>query len=161
MIKNYFDAEKFESLFFIAVGLIAILFSLWFWFKIKESFYSGMAIPLILIALIQITVGISVYFRSPKDIVRVENYLSNDKNKISETEIPRMNTVMKNFVIYRYIEIVLILAGLVLYFMFNQNSFVKGIGAGLAIQSSLMLLLDFFAEKRGAEYLSYLTNLKL
>ncbi|MBS1492780.1 MAG: hypothetical protein JST55_04700 [Bacteroidetes bacterium] len=161
MIKNYFDAEKFESLFFVAVGIIAVLISIWFWIKLKDSFYSGMAIPLVLLALIQITVGMNVYFRSPKDIVRVESYLTNDKSKITDTEIPRMNTVMKNFVIYRYIEILLLIAGLVLFFMFSQNIFIKGIGAGLAVQSSLMLMLDFFAEKRGAEYLSYLNNLKL
>jgi hypothetical protein len=32
----------------------------------------------------------------------------------------------------------------------------KGVGLGLAIQSALMLLLDFFAESRGREYLDYL-----
>lgn len=156
MVKDYFNAEKLESIFFIAVGVIAILIALWFWFKTKNSFYSGIAYPLVLIAVIQITVGLSVFLRSPKDISRVEEYYARDKNKISEVEIPRMNTVMKNFVIYRYIEIGLIIAGLLLYFIINKDELLKGIGFGLAIQSLLMLVLDLFAEKRGADYLEYL-----
>jgi len=158
MIKDYFNAEKFESIFFIAVGVIAILFALWFWFKVKESFYSGIAYPLALIAIVQIVVGVSVFLRSPKDISRVEEYFVSDKSKIAEVEIPRMNTVMKNFVIYRYLEIGLIITGLLLYFIINKNELLKGIGFGLAIQSLLMLILDFFAEKRGTEYLIYLKD---
>jgi len=47
------------------------------------------------------TVGFSVYIRSPKDIIRVNEILKTDKLKISTEEIPRMKTVMSNFIIYR------------------------------------------------------------
>ena len=158
-VRSYFDAEKFESTIFITAGIIAFITAFWFWFKVKDSLYTGIAFPLLIIALIQLVVGSSIYFRSPKDTTRVENYISNDKTKINEVEIPRMNTVMKNFVLYRYVEIILILAGLFLIFFFSGNEFVKGIGIGLNIQSALMLIFDFFAEKRGTEYLIYLKNL--
>ena len=42
----------------------------------------------------------------------------------------------------------------------KENEFIKGIGIGLFIQAALMLSLDFFAEKRGHEYLNYLINIK-
>ncbi|MES2286137.1 MAG: hypothetical protein V4547_10645 [Bacteroidota bacterium] len=160
-ISKYFNAEKGESLLFATVGLVAIILATYFLIKIKQPFYNGMAIPLILIALIQLTVGASVYFRSPKDILKVENMVTNDKEKIKTDEIPRMETVMKNFLIYRYVELVLMIAGLILMFAFKENEFVKGIGIGLFIQASLMLTLDFFAEKRGHEYLSFLINLEI
>jgi hypothetical protein len=35
----------------------------------------------------------------------------------------------------------------------------KGLGLGLAIQASFMLLLDYFAESRGKVYLDYLQSL--
>lgn len=158
-ILKYFNAEKGESLLFAAVGLVAIILASYFLIKIKQPFYNGMAIPLILIALIQLTVGASVYLRSPKDILKVENMLSNDKEKIRTEEIPRMETVMKNFLIYRYVELVLMIAGLILMFIFKENEFVKGIGIALFIQAGLMLALDFFAKKRGHEYLSFLIDL--
>lgn len=158
-ISKYFNAERGESILFAVVGLAAIILASYFLIKIKQPFYNGMAIPLVLIAFIQLTVGTSVYFRSPKDILKVENMLSNDKEKIKTEEIPRMETVMKNFLFYRYVELVLMIAGLILMFTFKENEFVKGIGIGLFIQAGLMLALDFFAEKRGHEYLTFLIDL--
>lgn len=71
-----------------------------------------------------------------------------------------MKEVMKNFVIYRYVEIIVIILGLILFFYFPIHTFWRGIGIGLFIQVSLMLSLDYFAEKRGAKYLEYLTTLE-
>ncbi len=69
-----------------------------------------------------------------------------------------MVVVMKNFVIYRYAEIVLMILGLFLFFYFQDKTIWKGIGIGFFIQASLMLSLDYFAEKRGTEYLQELTT---
>ncbi len=157
-ISEYFNSEKFESLFFIGVGILAITLGIYYWLVIKEPFYNGNATALMLVALVQLTVGISVYFRSPKDIIRVENTIKNDVYKIKTEEIPRMNVVMKNFIIYRYVEIALIILGLIMFFYFPSVSFWKGLGVGLFIQASLMLSLDYFAEKRGATYLQHLTT---
>ena len=158
-ITDYFNAEKFESLFFIGVGIIAVALDIYFWFIIKEPIYKGIAIPFVLVAFIQLTVGTTVYFRSPKDIVTVENIISNEPSKIHSEEIPRMNVVMKNFVIYRYVEIALMILGIILFFCFPSQNFWKGLGIGLFIQASLMLSLDYFAEKRGKDYLKQITNL--
>jgi hypothetical protein len=158
-IRNYFTAERNESILFVAVGLIACVFATYFFLYPKESFYRGMAFPLIAVALIQLTVGSSVWLRSSKDITRVEQIILQSPEKIKTEEIPRMEVVMKNFVIYRYVEMALLLAGLICMFIFNTMPLVKGIGIGLFIQSALMLAFDFFAEKRGAEYLEYLKKL--
>jgi hypothetical protein len=66
---------------------------------------------------------------------------------------------MKNFVLYRRIEIALIISGIILYFYFQPKTFWKGIGLGLSVQSSFMLLLDYFAESRGKVYLMFLQSL--
>lgn len=158
-IEKYFNAEKAESLLFILVGIAAITVAVYFILKLKQPFYNGMAITLVAVALIQITVGTSVYFRSPKDIERVNQIVQNEKSSIQKEEIPRMEVVMKNFTIYRWIEILLIIFGLVLVFTFPTQTFWKGIGIGLAIQAGFMLLLDYFAESRGSVYLDYLKQL--
>jgi hypothetical protein len=64
-ITKYFNAEKNESLLFVAVGVMAIALATYFFVKMKQPFYDGMAYPLIAVALIQIIVGGLVYFRSP------------------------------------------------------------------------------------------------
>ena len=106
-VSNYFNAEKIESMFFVLVGVAAISLASYFFVKIKQPFYNGISYPLIAIALIQITVGSSVYLRSPKDIIRVNAIIQSDNSKIKTEEIPRMQTVMKNFVLYRWVEIAL------------------------------------------------------
>jgi hypothetical protein len=157
-ISKYFNEEKYESVFFVLVGLIAIILSIYFFAKVKTPFYNGVSYALLAVATIQLTVGISVYFRSPKDIIRIENFVKFEKSRIQSDEIPRMNIVMKNFVIYRWIEIFLMSLGLVFFFYFSSQSLMEGIGSGLFIQSALMLFLDYFAEKRGFEYLDFLKN---
>jgi hypothetical protein len=158
-ISKYFNAEKHESLLFVLVGLLAISVATYFIIKVKQPFYNGMTYPLIAIALIQIVVGSSVYFRSPKDILRVEQIVQTEQQKIRTEEIPRMEIVMKNFVIYRWVEIALFLMGIFLFFNFKPMSISKGIGLGLSIQAGFMLLLDYFAESRGKVYLEYLRTL--
>lgn len=155
-IEKYFRAEKAESLLFVIVGLLAATFAFYFYFKQKEGFYMGMSYPLLGIALIQLVVGYTVYKRSPLDETRVKSMVESHIVKIKTEEIPRMDVVMKNFVVYRWVEIALAFLGILLYFFFNQNDMIKGIGVGLSIQSLFMLLLDFFAEKRGHIYLNFL-----
>lgn len=158
-IEKYFNAEKYESVLFVLVGILAISFAIYFLIKMKQPFYSGMAYPLIAVALIQIVVGSTVFLRSPKDVTRVNAIIQTDKAKIQREEIPRMEIVMKNFVIYRWVEIALLLLGILMFFYFQPNSLYKGIGLGLFIQSGFMLLLDFFAENRGKVYLAYLQSI--
>ena len=118
-IRNYFNAEKAESLLFIAVGLIAISVGIYFLTVVKHSYNTGMCIPLITVALIQLFVGTTIYFRSSKDITHIENIVSVDKSRILSEEIPRMKTVMKNFIIYRTVEIILMIIGLILFFFLD------------------------------------------
>lgn len=84
--------------------------------------------------------------------------IQTDKVRIQSEEIPRMIVVMNNFTLYKYIEIAQIFAGIGFLF-FLRNDLLKGIGLGLAIQSSIMLLLDIVAAAIGEVYLSFLKEL--
>jgi hypothetical protein len=81
--------------------------------------------------------------------------------ELKEKEIPRMEAVMKNFILYRYFEIVLAVTGIVLFFYFRTNAakqFWCGLGIGLAAMAALALFADYFAEKRGHIYLQGLRS---
>jgi len=157
-VRHYFKAEKAESLLFVIAGGIAIALAIYFFAVQKNSFYKGMALPLLLVGAIQLVVGGTVWLRSDKDITRVETILTAETQRLHTEEIPRMNTVMKNFVIYRYVEIALIVVGLLLMFA-TGSALLHGAGIGLFIQAALMLAFDFFAEQRGHTYLNYLLSL--
>lgn len=157
-IYKYFIAEKQESLLFLIVGIVAVLLAVVFWFFIKSnpSFFKGAAIPLLAIGLIQVVVGYTVYSRTDKQKADIAYNIGMEPvNYVKQTEQPRMKTVMKKFVIYRWVEIAFIITGLVLIFLFRSNpdkSFWYGFGVALAIQAIIMLGADYFAEKRGKVY---------
>ena len=160
-IEKYFRAEKNESILFLSVGAAALVVGIFFLMKLKRPFYTGMAYPLVAVALLQIVVGGAIFLRSPKDMARVHAMLSTNKASVGTEEIPRMEGVMRNFVVYRWVEIVLLALGLAAAAYFPALSFWKGVGVGLSIQAGLTLVLDFFAESRGKVYLDYLNAVVL
>lgn len=108
--------------------------------------------------MLELAVGIGIFVRSPKDITRVETFLKSEPHNIGIGEIPHMKTVMRNFIIYRNVEIALIALSILLLFAASTGSFWKGVGMGLLIQTTFVLCLDFFAERRGHIYMDYLLN---
>lgn len=158
-ITNYFKGEKTESCVFMGIGVVAFAMALYFIFVNKTSFWKGIAIPFIVVALLEFVVGFTIFTRSPKDIKRVESYLQQAPQSIKTIEIPRMEKVLRNFVVYRYVEIALIILGIVLMYSSMQDTFWRGIGLGLFIQAGIVLCLDFIAERRGHNYVVYLQEL--
>lgn len=160
-IQTYFTEEKIESLFFIVIGSVAIILAIVFLCIIKYSFFKGMAYPLLLIGLIQVIVGSNIYMRTPQDIERVEKIIRNQTQYLQTTEILRVKNVLQNFTIYKWIEITLIILGVILILIFykSQQPFWKGLGLGLLIQTCIILSLDIIAEHRADIYLRYLMNI--
>jgi drug/metabolite transporter (DMT)-like permease len=160
-IEKYFIAEKHESLLFIGIGMAAIITAIIFFFFLKTSFYKGAAIPLLCVGLLLGIVGYTVYARSDQQRTDIVYAYDMNPDKLKKEELPRMKTVMKNFVIYRYVEIALVIIGIALFYFFsynNSNELWKGFGAGLCIMAMLALSADYFAEKRGHLYLSGLES---
>jgi len=160
-IEKYFNGEKQESFLFMTIGIAGIAAALVFFFALKTSFYKGAAIPLLVVGLLLGIAGFTVYKRSDEDRIRNVYAYGMNPSELKHKEIPRMTTVMKNFIVYRYAEIVLALAGIILFFYFKDNldrSFWKGLGLTLALMALLALTADHFAEKRGDIYLKGLES---
>lgn len=155
-IVKYFNGEKAESYLFIILGIIALAMALYFFLILKTSFWKGVALPFFTVALLEVVVGYTIVTRSPNDKARVENYVKFEPQQISGVEIPRMEKVMHNFVVYRYVEIFLILSGMAMMYSTTTDTFWRGLGLGLFIKASIVLSLDFFAERRGHVYVEYL-----
>jgi predicted membrane channel-forming protein YqfA (hemolysin III family) len=163
-VHKYFMAEKQAGLLFLIIGSVAVLLSVVFFFFIKSnpSFYKGMAAPLIVIGLLQLVVGIAVFNRSDKQRMDVSYKIGMDPGFVKNTEQPRMEKVQQNFSIYKYAEIALLIAGIVLIVLYRTNadkSFWYGLGIALAIQCVICLTADVVAAKRGEAYLNRLKDM--
>jgi drug/metabolite transporter (DMT)-like permease len=166
-IEKYFNAEKSESLLFIVIGITAILLALIFFLYLKTNWHKGFAIPFLIVGLMHLAVGYTVYKRCDADRKRNVYAYDMTPGDFKTSEIPRMEKVKSNFVVYRFTEIALLLAGAALFFYFRNNtgkSFWAGFGMALAIEAAISLGADFIAEKRAHQYITgiqtYLDQLK-
>jgi hypothetical protein len=160
-IEKYFNAEKAESRVFMAIGIAGILAAIVFFFFIKTNLFKGAAIPFLVIGLLLGAVGFTIYKRSDAD--RMRNVYAYDMNpsELKEKEIPRMQTVIKNFIVFRWVEIILFLTGAALYIYLIRDirhDFWRGFGLALALMAFLALTADYFAERRGHVYLNGLKS---
>src|SRR5450631_4015684 len=158
-IEKYFIAEKQESLVFLVIGMAAILLALIFYFASKTQIYRGAALPLLILGLMQSIAGYTVYMRS--DDQRISQVYAYDMNpdQLKTIELTRMRKVKTNFLIYRWIEIGVFTAGLLLIILFRnqpEKTFWLGFGITLTMMSAELFIADFIAEKRAVHYTSLL-----
>ena len=158
-LNVYFAAEKNESLFFMGIGLAALI-GAGVMLSRKRRLLKGAAWPILAVGLIQIGVGSSVYFRTDAQVAALEAQIEADPGAYVHEETARMTTVAYWFDIYKIIEIGLLVAGAVALVAgsLRRRDLARGLGLGLVAQSGLMLVLDFFAEARADVYIEVITR---
>jgi hypothetical protein len=154
---RYFAEEKAESVVFVLMGVVAIAVSVWLWRT--GSAYRGMAYPLIGVALIQLVVGGTVFLRTDGQVAALTEQLGSAPAAYQAAELARMEVVMRSFALYKIIELALFAVGVGLTYAFRHKETLYAVGVGLVVQSSLMLVADLFAEKRGDTYLAQIRTL--
>jgi hypothetical protein len=112
-----------------------------------------MAIPLVLIALIQIGVGGSVYLRTDGQVAALSAQLAKEPAAYVSAETARMEKVMAGFRTYKVVEIAIFALGVALSYAFARRPMAYSAGIGCILQASAMLVADLFAEHRGQAYL--------
>ena len=155
-ISNYFNAERAESLLFIAVGAIALAASAWCLFVVRKPFFTGLAVTVSIVAVLQLVVGVTVYLRTPSDVARVQQMAREAPARLQSEEVPRMQLVMRNFKLYLSVEVLLLIASIAVLALATQAAVWRGAATGLAIQAVFTIVLDLAATRRGAAYLEWL-----
>lgn len=161
-VEAYFIAEKQGSLFFLIAGIVAMVLALVMFFYMKQQWSKGAAWPFLVVGLIMSVVGYSVFSRSDAQRKDIVYKIDMNTDAIATKEIPRMEKVMVNFAYYRYVEIALLLTGLMLFIVFRNQptrAWWTGLGLSLAFMAALALIADGFAERRGNVYLKGLKEM--
>lgn len=153
----YFRAEKLESLVFLLLGLGAVGASAFL--LLRQHPWRALALPFLLIGLIQVVVGGTVYARTERQVATLQAELQRAPEAARSTEVARMEAVMRSFQVYKAIEIAVFLLGLGLILATRRGSHLGIAGWGFVIQAVLMLGADHFAEARGRVYLQWLRSL--
>lgn len=158
-IGNYFIAEKRENFLLIIIGMMAVVLATVFFFPLKNSFYQGAAISLLLTG-IPLSAIKFIHF-SRNDLLHIDCIYNLEMfpSVFKTDELPRMKNVIKQYIFSRNLKVILLLAGVFLYCYSRKgftNSFLSGIGLSLAIMSMITLIADLFALRRGKTYLNHL-----
>lgn len=159
VVYDYFKAQKRDSIYWIALGMLSIALTVFFVSK-RQPYYNGLAYVFFATGLIQIITGMTVYLRSDMDRISVSYFIQKDFQLIGEREIPRIELLMKEYAIFWKVEIGCIALGLLLWMFCNPSSLGNGIGIGLTVQAVVLLVLDYLAQNRVQIYRDFLHSLK-
>lgn len=158
-IEHYFLAEKNMGLFFLILGILAVVTACTFFFAGKTAWARGFVIPLAIIGILQSISGAHIFRKS--DGNRKELVYAYDMNpeKLRTVEYPRMQKLMRSFVTIKWTEFALIGIAIFLFFWFSgarQNFFWRGFAVALFLQMAISLTGDIVSEKRASVYMTKL-----
>jgi len=158
-VIRYFSAEKAWCSGGAIIAILSVAVALWFFFRVRQPFQTGMAWPFLVLGIIFFIICLSVARRSDGDAARVEALISQNQPGLRSEELPRMTGVMRNFTIIISLEVVFLLTSISLLVWGNLSIAWRGAMTGLLIQAAWLFVFDMFARSRGGVYLNYLKTL--
>ncbi|MBN8680798.1 MAG: hypothetical protein J0M29_21415 [Chitinophagales bacterium] len=158
-IQRYFLAEKIGGQVAVSIGVAACSVGGGVMLSAGAPFYTGLAIPLVVVGIIQIMVGATVARRSDFQAMDLEKLLDESPAEFRSLESPRMAAVLRNFIRLKWGEVAFITVGLAVILVNDNPTFPKGLGAGLFAQGLISLVFDFFAEKRAKVYANFINKI--
>ena len=151
---DYFAGEKRESMIFTCAGVAAIAVAVWLW----TTPWRGAVYPLVIFGLIHLAVGGAIYLRTDLQVATVEAARQEAPASLRGDERARMKVVVRNFRIYRWVELAVIALGLVLVWRYADRPTWYAAGVGCIAEGAVTLVLDLFAEARADRYLRWLST---
>src|SRR5262249_8760040 len=132
-------------------------------FSRRTALARGAAWPVVLIGVIETASGIVVYSRTDAQVARLEAKLAADPEGMKRGELPRMERGHTEVDILAWTELGLIVGGLglVTYGALANEDTPLGLGAGVAGQAAVMLVLDLFARARAERYTDALDRFRV
>ena len=153
---EYFTAEKQSAwvLLFLGTASFCTAWLLW----AGRSAFLAMCWPVVALGILELAIGVSVALKAPGQLASVEQGLKAEPTRTASAETARVATVIKNFRVFKTIEILVILASLALISVFPLASAAFAVGLGLLIQSTALLVFDSFAQQRASVYARWLSG---
>lgn len=156
-MRHYFAGEKAEGWVFAGAGALSIGAGALGAFAASDEVYRGAGWPMLVFGSIQLAAGAVLLVRTDRQVRERSDRLLGPlpgPSSFYAEEIPRMARVRENFRWLEVTELVLAAAGIGLatYGGLADDRSTFGVGAGIAIESALMLVFDQLAAERAARY---------
>jgi hypothetical protein len=151
ILRTYFSGEKSEAALILIAGAVCLLAALWLWFVVKQPFARGLAASLLLCAVLGLSVGGSVYFRTDNQVRELVELYEKDPGRFVAQEGPRIREVVKSFGVYRIGYAIAVLLALACVFAIGRPTY-HGLAVGLLVLAALGFTIDYYAEARAIAY---------
>ena len=154
-IENYFSVFKYEQIFLMVLGGIALTVAVIFYAALKTNWYKGFALPLAVFALLNAGAGFLNY--SKADVLKVRNVYNYDLHPelLKSKELPRIKEMNQNFTVLIYVNISILFAAAFIFFYFKkkgENEYYMGAAASLFLIAVVSVMMYLVMRSRSVEY---------
>lgn len=158
LLVTYFAAERRDGVLALLAGVVALSASAWL--LTARHAYRGAAIPLALIAVIELSVGVTYLTRNAALVPRLVEQVETAPRALAAAELPRMRTAVRNYRITVVAEVILLVAGVALALAARRDVWFA-VGLGCIIQAAPLLIADVLGTRRASGYLEALQALSM
>lgn len=152
-MDSYFEGERGLGLVGMIAGGASIGSAAVLYFQ-DDEILEGAAYPLAGFGLLELAAGSVIFFRTPGQVSDLRSDLKRDPAQFRKDELKRMQAVNSQFDVLTIVWIVGIAAGLgtATYGFLDDRDRAKGIGAGVAFESAILLTGDLIAAGNARDY---------
>lgn len=149
-ISVYFKGERTEMIAFLAFASLLVIAAVFLWMS-KDTFARPLAVVLALTSAVAFSVAVPLLLRDGPHRDKLLATSRADLRSVLEKETARMEIVLRNYPIYRYGYLAMILAVVVLVAFFRSPT-TLGISVGLLVFAATGLVVDHYSEERAMVY---------
>jgi hypothetical protein len=159
VLTSYFHGEKTAGLVLAGIGLTAAVAAA-LMFPARWEL-RAMAITCAVWALLELAVGLGLYFKTGPQLDQLVAQLGSDPVALFAAELPRMVKVQRNFLVIELVWLTAIVCGAAIAVWRKGDPRVSGVALAVVIHAAVFLAFDIIAERRGALYLDALQKKQL
>ena len=162
-LHTYYGGEKSGSLQFAVPGFVSLGVGTALLATDPSDMAKGAAVPVLAFGAIELGAGLVLFLRTDALLARLDGELTRRPTGWKAAETDHLRHVRDKFAALMWTEIAVagIGAGMAAGGAYAKAPTVQGIGIGLAVESSVLFILDSIAAERAKPYLSSLESFRV
>jgi hypothetical protein len=158
-MDDWFEGEKNEAFVFFGLGAVSAGTGAYL-LTLDTDFSRGAGWTAIGFGAVEMLFATTYTLGLAPKHDELKDDLAENPSQYKKDELERMNAIADRFVIYRYTELGILVAGagLATYGFVKDKKTLAGIGLVASAHAAIVLFLDYFAERRTHDYIDELED---